>query len=80
MQQLHSEHRGGFRRGQPWHAALLAGLTVLLVCVGVIATGGTAGVALVLAAVALTLVAMVVICWPERFGGSPSASSTDAHY
>jgi hypothetical protein len=75
MQQSSSERRGAVRAGQPWHAALFAGLTVLLVCVIVVASGGTAAVALVLAAIALALAAMVVVCWPERFGGSTSTDS-----
>ncbi len=80
MQKSSSEQRGPLRsgRGQPWHAAVLAGLTVLLVVVCVTGSGGTAAVALVLAAVALSLVATVVICWPERFGGRPLASPDES--
>lgn len=57
--------------GAPWQAAAVAGLAVLAVAVAVFALGGSAAVALVLAATAFALATVIPMGWPERFGGRP---------
>lgn len=62
-------------RGQPWQAAALSGLLVLVIGWGALGLGASPGVAFVLALPALALAVTVVLCWPDRFGGTEADST-----